>query len=234
MSGREAGGARAPLLALDTSSPVGGVAVGRPERVLAEVVLGVAVRHAEALVPAIDFALGRAGLQPKDLAGVVVAGGPGSFTGVRIAGAAAKGLVRALGVPLYAYSGLLALAAGAAGADRPVCALFDARRDEVYAGAWVFGAGAPRMLLEPAARALDDVLAAFRSEAPLYVGDGALKHADRIAQAGGRVGPPHLAVVRPASLLWLVDVDPSGVVEDTAAWEPAYLRPSGAERVACG
>lgn len=224
----------APFLAIDTSSPVGSVAVGRGDRLLAEVVMGVRVRHAEALLPAIDFALSRAALAPSDLGGVVVAGGPGSFTGVRIAGAAAKGLVRALGVPLYAYSGLLALAAGAAAADRPVCALFDARREEVYAAAYDFTGGAPRELLGPAARAVDSVVDALAELRPLYVGDGALKHRERLEQTGGRVAPALLAVPRAASLLWLVDADPSGLVNDVAAWEPAYLRPSGAERVACG
>ncbi len=221
------------LLALDTSTPTGSVAVGRSERLLAEVVMGVAVRHAEALMPAIDFALGRAGLAPDALAGIVVAGGPGSFTGVRIAGAAAKGLARALGVPLYAYSGLLVLAAGAAAADRPVCALFDARREEVYAACYCFDGGVSA-LLEPAPRPLGAVLETLSGERPLFVGDGALRHRARIEAAGGRVAPAHLAVPRASTLLWLVDVDPSGRVDDVAAWEPAYLRPSGAERAACG
>ncbi|HEX9107545.1 MAG TPA: tRNA (adenosine(37)-N6)-threonylcarbamoyltransferase complex dimerization subunit type 1 TsaB [Longimicrobiales bacterium] len=221
------------LLALDTSTPTGSVAVGRAGRLLAEVVMGVAVRHAEALMPALDFALGRAGLQPADLAGIVVAGGPGSFTGVRIAGAAAKGLARALDVPLYAYSGLLALAAGAAASDRPVCALFDARRDEVYAGCYRFN-GAVSTLLEPAPRPLTAVLEALAGEGALFLGDGALRHRARIEASGARVAPPHLAVPRASTLLWLVDVHPAGRVSDVAAWEPAYLRPSGAERAACG
>lgn len=223
-----------PLLALDTSTPVGSVAVGRAGRVLAEVVIGVGVRHAEALLPALDFALGRAGVRLDELSGIVVAGGPGSFTGVRIAGAAAKGLARALDLPLYSYSGLLVLAAGVAAAEGPVCALFDARREEVYAAIYEFSTGAPRMLLEPAARPLEEVLAAAGSPAPLYVGDGALKHRSRLEAAGAKVAPVHLAYPRAASLLWLAEVDPSGRVETPAAWEPAYLRPSGAERSHCG
>ncbi len=221
------------LLALDTSTPVGSVSVGRTDRLLAEVVMGVAVRHAEALMPAVDFALARAGLTPQALGAIAVAGGPGSFTGVRIAGAAAKGLARALGVPLYAYSGLLALAAGAAASDRPVCALFDARREEVYAACYRFARGLST-LLEPAPRPLAGVLETLGGERPLYLGDGALRHRARIEAAGGRVAPAHLAVPRASTLLWLVEVDPSGRVEDLAAWEPAYLRPSGAERAACG
>jgi tRNA threonylcarbamoyladenosine biosynthesis protein TsaB len=223
-----------PLLALDTSTPVGSVAVGRASNLLAEVTLGGATRHAESLLPAIDFALARAAVRPAALAGIVVAAGPGSFTGVRIAGAAAKGLARALEVPLFAYSGLLVLAAGAAAADGLVCALFDARRDEVYAAVYDFAGPAPRTRLEPAARALDAVLAEIDGLRALYVGDGALRHRARIEAAGGRVAPPHLAVPRAAALLWLAQVDPAGRIEDVAAWEPAYLRPPGVERAACG
>lgn len=223
----------APLLALDTSTPVGGVAVGTAERLLAEVVLGAGTRHAGELMPAVDFALERAGLAPAALAGVVVAGGPGSFTGIRIAGATAKGLVRALGVPLFSYSGLLALAAGAAVDERPVCALFDARRGEVYAACYAFPelAGVEE-ILAPGPRRVDEVLDALADFSPLYVGDGARLHASRIRERGARLAPPHLSIPRASSLLWLAEIEPAGRVAEPAEWEPAYLRPSGAERIA--
>src|SRR5690606_1081589 len=140
-----------PYLAIDTSTALGSVAVGRGSELLAEIVVGVSTKHSESLLPAIDYALRSAGLEPPDLGAVVVAGGPGSFTGVRVAGATAKGFVRALGVPLFAYSGLLALAAAVA-AEGPVCALFDARRGEVYAGCWRFpGDGAVEVIMPPTA-----------------------------------------------------------------------------------
>ncbi|MBX6363490.1 MAG: tRNA (adenosine(37)-N6)-threonylcarbamoyltransferase complex dimerization subunit type 1 TsaB [Gemmatimonadetes bacterium] len=225
-----------PYLALDTSTPVGSIAVGRAGRLLAEVVLGVATRHAESLLPAVDFVLARAGVRPADLAGIVVAGGPGSFTGIRIAGAAAKGFARALGVPLFAYSGLLALAAASASADRPVCALFDARRGEVYSACYAFpGLAAVEERLAPAPRPLGTVLALLADAAPLYVGDGALAHRAAIESAGGLVAPAHMAAPRAGALLWLADVHPAGLVRHPEAWEPEYLRPSGAERnAACG
>ncbi len=91
--------------------------------------------------------------------------------------------------------------------------------------------------LDPGAvtqRTVAQVEGILAGERPLYLGDGALRHRARIEAAGGRVAPAHLAVPRASTLLWLVEVDPSGRVEDLAAWEPAYLRPSGAERAACG
>ncbi len=235
----------APLLAIDTSTPIGSVAVGTSARVMAEVSVGVRARQAESLLPAIDFALRSAGVSTSGLGGVVVSGGPGSFTGVRIAGATAKGLVRALGVPFFAYSGLLAQAASAALHDRPVCALFDARRGEVYAAAYAFpGFSAVETRLEPAARTLDAVLgwaeetrtlAAARggpdSQRMLFAGEGAIRYRDRIEGAGGVVAPPQLSSPRAAALLWLAGVDPArGRVSDPVAWEPDYLRGSGAER----
>jgi tRNA threonylcarbamoyladenosine biosynthesis protein TsaB len=66
---------------------------------------------------------------------VIVGAGPGSFTGVRVAAATARGLAHGLGVPLYAYSSLAAVAMET-GLDGNVCALFDARRGEVYAACY--------------------------------------------------------------------------------------------------
>ncbi len=250
-----------PYLAIDTSTALGSVAVGRGDRLLAEVVVGVTVRHSEALLPAIDYALRSAGVEPVGLGGVVVGGGPGSFTGVRVAGATAKGLVRVLGVPLFAYSGLQALAAGVgagfgAGVDagaagtntgaaapgaegdagaRPVCALFDARREEVYAACYSFRGARVETILEPAVLPLDEVLSELRGVAPVYAGDGALRYREVIEGAGARLAPAFYAVPRGSALLWLADLDPAaGLVDDPAAWEPEYLRAAGAERGIAG
>lgn len=276
MKGQTGAAAARPFLAIDTSTALGSVAVGRGDRLLAEVVVGVSVRHSEALLPAIDFTLRSAGLEPADLGGVVVGGGPGSFTGVRVAGATAKGLVRVLGVPLYAYSGLLALAAGvgaglggrkespsatafpagcrdevvesageagrteAGGAGAsvgipPVCALFDARRAEVYAACYHFPGTTIEPLLEPTVQPLSIVLEELRGADPVYVGDGALRYRAEIEAAGGRVAPAFMAAPRGGALLWLADADPAGgLVEEPAGWEPEYLRGAGAERGVAG
>lgn len=139
-------------VALDTSTRTGSVAVGRGDRVLAEVELGAQTRHAARALPALADALESAGVGREQIGAVVVGAGPGSFTGVRVAGATAKGLATSLDVPLLAYSSLLALVTGVAmGMEdpeqlatdperlregTPICGLFDARRGEVYAGCW--------------------------------------------------------------------------------------------------
>jgi tRNA threonylcarbamoyladenosine biosynthesis protein TsaB len=230
-----------PLLALDASTGTGSVALGDGERLLAEVVLGVPGQHSTALMPAVDAALRWAGLAPASLTGVVVAGGPGSFTGLRIAAASAKGIVHALGLPLWSYSGLLAAAAGALAArgSTTVCSLFDARGRDVYAATYRFdddgGQRSVHVLTGPEALPLDDLLARFDAQdPPAFAGDGALRHQAEIRdRLGAHILPPHLALPRASSLLWLARAAPAlGRVEEPATWEPEYVRASGAERIA--
>jgi tRNA threonylcarbamoyladenosine biosynthesis protein TsaB len=218
-------------LAIETSTQLGSIAVGHGRSVLAEVVLGLRVKQSEALLPAIEYALASAHVDKTDLARIIVGGGPGSFTGLRVAGATAKALARALRIPMFAYSGLAALAASTA-SEKAVCALFDAKRNEVYAACYRFpGFAEIEVLMPPAPRNVHDVLRALDPSAVLFVGDGALRHADAIQLAGGTIAPAHFAVPRAAALLWLADAAPAlGRVEDLAAWEPLYLRESGAER----
>jgi tRNA threonylcarbamoyladenosine biosynthesis protein TsaB len=218
-------------LAIETSTQLGSIAVGHGRAVLSEVVLGLRVKQSEALLPAIDYALAGAQISKDELTRVIVGGGPGSFTGLRIAGATAKALARALDIPMFAYSGLAALAASTAYIGT-ICAMFDARRDEVYCASYRFPAfNAVEILMPPAPRHISDVLNVVDVGDVLFVGDGALRYATAIHAAGGRIAPAHFAVPRAAALLWLADAAPAlGRVEDIAEWEPLYLRESGAER----
>lgn len=219
-------------LALDSATPAGVVAVGDRNGLIAEATASVVGRHAESLLGAVDRVLESAGIEPGQITGVVVGSGPGSFTGIRVAAATAKGLVHALRVPLYAYSGLLALAASLGAERRPVCALLDARRDQVYAACYRFpGFRRLETVMAPVSSRIDDVLETLESVRALgaiYVGDGAILHAERIRTAGGEVAPAHLATPRAGALLWLARTDPDGgLVADPATWEPEYLREWG-------
>lgn len=216
------------LLALDTSTPIGSVAVGAFEP-LAEVLLGRNTRHSETLLPATDYALRLAGLKQRDLTGIVVAGGPGSFTGLRIAGATAKAIARSLNLPLYSYSGLLAIAAASTG--QPVCALLDARRNEVYAACYHVSDARIDTLLEPVAIELAMLLSDARMRDAVFAGEGAVKHEAAIRAAGCTVAPAAAGVPHASALLWLASQHPKhGLVPELHAWEPEYLRESGAER----
>jgi len=223
-----------PVLALDSSTSGGSVAIAVDGRVVAERVLPSAAGASSLLMPAVDEAVRTAGLHPRDLAAVVAAGGPGSFTGLRIAAATAKAIVRALGVPLYAYSGLLATAAAHRREGRAVCALFDARNREVFAGCWRFAEDDVVDLLPPTIMTVDEAVDRLRGESPLFTGDGAALHAAELEAAFGPGSVRPLGDESPAAgLLWLARTVPErGLVPAPAAWEPEYLRASGAERIA--
>ncbi len=219
-----------PFLAFDTATALGGVAVGRGRTVLAEIVLDEATRHAENLLPAIDTALSRAGCGAGDIAGVVVGSGPGSFTGVRIAAATAKGLVHAWRVPLHAWSSLAVTAAGAAETGTRVVALYDARRGDVFAASYRRTERSLLTLVPPVAAPIDAVLDRVDPEGALFAGDGARMHEARIRARGGRVAPD--PGVGPAALLWLATAEPDGGrIAAPAAWQPEYVRASGAQRI---
>jgi tRNA threonylcarbamoyladenosine biosynthesis protein TsaB len=218
------------LLAFDTATRLASIAVGTATSVAAEVTLGVTSRHSQNLLPAIDWALRQAGVTKDDITGIVIGAGPGSFTGVRIAAATAKGLVHALGVPLYAHSTLLAIASTAAQREQPVCAVLDARRGEVYAACYRFpGLGAPETLLAPSATTVENLLRDVAGLRPLFVGEGALRYRAEF-EPWGAVAPPHLGLPRAAALLWLSGAAGTPPVENAARWEPSYLRESGAHR----
>jgi len=219
-----------PFLAFDTATAVGGVAVGRGRTVLAAVVLDEATRHAENLLPAIDAALARAGCGAGDIAGVVVGSGPGSFTGVRIAAATAKGLVHAWRVPLHAWPSLAMTAAGAAETGTRAVALYDARRGDVFAASYRREERGLVTLLPPVAAPIDTVLDRIDPAGALFAGDGARMHEARIRARGGRVATAVDA--GPAALLWLAVAEPdAGRIAAPAAWEPEYVRASGAQRI---
>jgi tRNA threonylcarbamoyladenosine biosynthesis protein TsaB len=221
------------VLAFDSATPVATVAVGIEGEVVMETSLQDAAGHSASLLPAIDKSMASVGLQPTDLDAIVVGGGPGSFTGVRIAAATAKGLVHALEVPLFAYSSLLATAVLGRGSKGPVCALFDARGRDLYAATYTFE---PQLTVvhPPSAVTVDDLVNIFENQVPLFVGDGAIRHADELtARLGAKPQPPHFAGPRASCLIWLADNVPEmGRVPDAAVWEPSYLRLSGAERIA--
>ena len=214
-------------LAVETATPVGSVALWCDGFAL-ELTLRIQGTHSERLLPALDYALTTAGVKPEQVGCLVVGSGPGSFTGVRIAASMAKGWVMAQGAELYAYSSLLALAAGA-GASGLVCALFDARRAEVYSACYEFGPVGFETLVRPGARRLDEMLDELldRGMIPTFTGEGALVYAEAIRRRfpAARVMPEHIGVPRAGSLLWLRGVAPElGRVEAPGVWEPEYVR----------
>jgi tRNA threonylcarbamoyladenosine biosynthesis protein TsaB len=218
------------ILALDTSTPTGSVAVGRDGEVLAESLLRVHATRSEVVLPEIHRLLTGCGLDASNLEAVVVGGGPGSFTGVRIAASLAKGICHARDLEMYSFCSLAAVAAGAERTEA-VCAMFDARRGQVYAAGYRVGEGIEE-LFAPRAAALEEVLYGLNEPGEwCFAGDGAGPSSEAIRAAGGQILPEEVWVPRAGSLLWLASVVPEeGRVIDPRTWEPRYVRLPAAQR----
>lgn len=123
------------VLAIDTSNYTLGVAVITEEQVIGEYITNLKKNHSVRVMPAIEKLLQDCELLPKDLDKIVVAKGPGSYTGVRIGVTIAKTLAWTLNIPLVGVSSLQVLAAGVGRYfDGAVSPLFDARRGQIYTG----------------------------------------------------------------------------------------------------
>ena len=120
------------VLAFDTSSKALSLAILEDKQVLAETTINIKKNHSITLMPAIDFLMSSLDWTPKDLDRIVVAEGPGSYTGLRIAVATAKTLVHTLNIELVGMSSLLALVPRQQ--EGLLVPLMDARRNNVYAG----------------------------------------------------------------------------------------------------
>ena len=225
------------ILAFETSGPEGSVALGRGGEVVIGSTLGAPREHAGKLLPTVDRLLDREGISIGDVGGVVVGAGPGSFTGVRVAAATAKGLWHGLGIPVWPVSSLVAAVCDPsalwAGPERAV--LFDARGDRVYAAAYRVGSDSIEEIVAPFAADLDEartrIADAYAPTAPSFGGSGAWRHDQRIAGAGFRVERSPVGRASAAGLLTALHLDPATEAnENPAQWEPAYLRASSAER----
>ena len=125
------------VLGIDSATLVAGMAVVDGERVIVEGFLQTRKTHSERLLPLIDFWLREAELSLSDLDGIAVTLGPGSFTGLRIGLATAKGLALGAGKPLLGIPTLDALALNLTGVPGFICPILDARKSEVYTAVYV-------------------------------------------------------------------------------------------------
>ncbi len=207
------------LLGIDTATLVASAAVW----IDGAVVEGEAVAstHSEKLLPLVDELLRGAGLAPADLDAVACGAGPGSFTGLRIGLATAKGLCFALGRPLVLCSSLAALALEAGRGT--VLAVLDARRHEVYAGLYRVDP-LPVPIADEVVLPPGDVAAWAAGRADAVVGDGAYAYPEAAATwgplvAGARRTPAAAAVARLAAARLQ-----RGEADDLTRAEPTYIR----------
>ena len=212
------------ILALDTATPVGSVALCAADGLVVSRYFDVGLQHSQQLFVEIEAALEVAGTVVGELAAVAISIGPGSFTGLRIGLGAAKGLCLAADKPLVAVSTLETLAARLPFARLPVCAVLDARKKEVYAALYDTASGVPVELAAP--RAVDPALLAEEraGQQTLYTGDGAELYRDLWSE-DAPLAPAFCARPDAGTLGWLaLSKLAEGATADLAALEPEYLR----------
>jgi len=214
-------------LAIDTATSRLSVALGNSSTsALHEEVEG-ARQHAAALLPAIDRLLAQAGMKREAILSVVIADGPGSFTGLRVGAAVAKALVVTNGVEFWTVPSLLTRAMAGAGPGRITVGVSDALRGQCYAGAWLWLRDGIETILPPEARTPAGLRAALpRPDA--VVGDLPPATAALLTEWA-----PYLDLAHHVDARLMLDLvgRPGGarLIDDPLAWEPDYGRPAEAQ-----
>jgi len=224
------------ILGLDSSGLVATVAVVEDETLLAEYTVNYKKTHSQTLLPMLDEIAKMIELDLSTLDAIAVAGGPGSFTGLRIGSATAKGLGLALGKPLIHIPTVEGLAYNLWGTEKLVCPLMDARRNQVYTGIYSFEHGRLKVLEDQMAVDLSVVTEKLNEigRPVVFLGDGVPVYREQLKnllQVPYEFAPAHMNKQRAASVAALGLVyAANGQMETAEAHQPDYLRLSQAER----
>ncbi len=230
------------ILAMDSSGLVASVAVvedGPAESVtVAEFTVNYKKTHSQTLLPMLDEVSGMIELDIDTIDAIAVAAGPGSFTGLRIGSATAKGMGLALKKPLIHVPTLHGLAYNLCGTGKVVCPIMDARRGQVYTGIFEFDGNELVVLEDQTAVSIEELgakLAVYDREI-VFLGDGVpvfRKSLEEDIMAGKKISfaPAHLNRQRAAAVGALgIRYYKEGRLETAGEHQPDYLRVSQAER----
>lgn len=220
------------LLAFETSAKAGSVALFDGQKLLGEQYLNSGMTHSQTLLSMAESVLSQCGKTAQEVNAVAVANGPGSFTGVRIGVAAAKGFAWGGEIPIYGVSTLKAMALGLGVFDGYVCPVMDARRAQVYNALFYVNQGVMTRVTEDRAIALSDLENELKTlEKPIFlVGDGSnLCYNTLIEAIPNLVLPPESKLHQRAVGVGLAALQ-QNAPDAPEALAPNYLRLSQAER----
>lgn len=224
------------ILGLDSSGLVASVAVVEDDNLLGEYTVNYKKTHSQTLLPMLDEVAGMIELDLNTIDAIAIAGGPGSFTGLRIGSATAKGLGLALEKPIVSVPTVDALAYNLVGHRDMICPLMDARRNQTYTGLYRFDGNEFRVLREQCAIGIDEIVADInaRGEAVVFLGDGVPVFRAYIAEyltVPYSFAPPHMNKQRAGAVAALGSIYmEEGRCETAEEHKPDYLRLSQAER----
>lgn len=223
------------ILALDSSGLVATVAVVEEDKTIAEYTINYKKTHSQTLLPMLDEVVKMTEMDLGTVDAIAVAAGPGSFTGLRIGSATAKGLGMALGKPLIHIPTVDALAYNIFGTSRLICPFMDARRNQVYTGLYRFESEF-LVVEEQMAVGVDEVVEHInkRGEPVVFLGDGVPIQEEYLKEhleVDYLIAPPHVNRQRAAAVGALaLSYYRQGLVESARDHQPDYLRLSQAER----
>ena len=176
------------VIAIDSSGMTASVAIVNDDLTIAEYTVDYKKTHSQTLLPMLEELSRMTELDLKTVDAIAITKGPGSFTGLRIGSATAKGLGLALNIPIAEVMTTDALAYNLYGTDRIVCPLMDARRDQVYTGLYEFkGMGETyhmETILEASALYIDDIAERINNlgRSVVFLGDGVPVYKERLEQ----------------------------------------------------
>ncbi len=221
------------ILGIETSTQQVGCAIGGHEGVLASTHSSRSKRHAETLIPSIEFLCRSARVELSEMGAVAVDLGPGLFTGLRVGVATAKAIASALRVPMIGITSLDLLAFPTRFSPRLIAAVIDARRGELFSALYRQVPGGVQRVSEPTVGTPDDLVSDLLAtgEDVLLVGDGAVRYADRFHELL-RVEIVDRGLAHPSARSLVQLAHAQALREDwVRPWElaPIYLRKPDAE-----
>ncbi|NLJ97375.1 MAG: tRNA (adenosine(37)-N6)-threonylcarbamoyltransferase complex dimerization subunit type 1 TsaB [Clostridiales bacterium] len=224
------------ILALDSSGLVASVAIASEDSLLAEYTVNYKKTHSQTLLPMLDEIVSMVELDMSQVDAIAITSGPGSFTGLRIGAATAKGLGLALNKPIIGVPTIDALAYSLYGTHMIVCPIMDARRNQVYTGLYEFVENELVVISQQKVVDIDEIIEEINltGRETIFLGDGVPIQKERIASRIGvkySFAPLHMNRQRAGSVAALgFQYYKKGLVETAAEHQPTYLRMSQAER----
>lgn len=228
------------ILALDSSGLVASVAVAEDDILVAEYTVNYKKTHSQTLMPMLQAVKEMTELDLESVDAIAIAAGPGSFTGLRIGSATAKGLGLALDKPIVEVPTVAGLAYNIWGSDKLICPFMDARREQVYTGLFRFEKedNGYRMVTvkEQCAIGIADMIEEINrlGEEVIFLGDGVPVYEKKLVeglQVSYSFAPAHANRQRAASVAALAEIYyKEGKQVPAGEHQPEYLRLSQAER----
>ena len=226
------------IIGIDSSGLVASVAIAEDEILTAEYTMEHKKTHSATLMPMLSEIIKMSETDLKEIDAIAIAAGPGSFTGLRIGSATAKGLAYSLNIPIIPVPTLAALAYNIQFFDGIICPIMDARREQVYNGLYTFNDGEFTELKGQRSLAVGELLCEIDNECSdkniVFLGDGVPVYRSIIEErlkARHFYAPANISKQRAGSVAVLGKMYYNRGVKETAeSHEPVYLRLSQAER----